>query len=124
MRDIRFGFFNTTYTVMWEYDDKTCFAYCGHQLFNKQLHAIAGYNENYTQYKYETIAEADITKNTITITVPKNDVGNPGMGDVLRNALIGSFLIPNQKKLLNLFPYASIFAYDEALDGRDYIIQY
>lgn len=57
----------------------------------------------------------------MTVTVPKKYVANPCPGIVFSDLIIGVYLTPNQVKF---FPHASVIAYDEALDGRDYIIQY
>ncbi len=124
IKHIRFGFFNTTYIVMWEYNDQYYSALCRHRLFSTQVYADIRYAMGSMLYIFETIAEADIVKNTITITVPKNYVGNISAGDVLSKATITTALLPNQIKFLELFPMLSLIAYDEIVDGRDYTIQY
>lgn len=109
---------------MWEYNDQYYSALCRHRLFSTQVYADIRYAMGSMLYIFETIAEADIVKNTITITVPKNYVGNISAGDVLSKATITTALLPNQIKFLELFPMLSLIAYDEIVDGRDYTIQY
>ncbi len=124
MRSLHFGYFNTSYTVMWECNNNSGFAIFGHKLKNEQLYALVGYSEHFTDYRYETNASADIEKKTVTITVPKKYVGNLSMGDVLKNPICTATLRPNQGALSYRFPFLSLFAYDEVLNGRDYILQY
>lgn len=124
MRSLHFGYFNTTYTMLWECNNNSGYAFFGHKLKNEQFYAIVGYREHFTDYRYETNASVDIEKKTVTITVPKKYVGNLSVGDVLENPLCGATLRPNKEALSYRFPFLSLFAYDEVLNGRNYTIQY
>ena len=123
LRDFKFCYFNISYTVQWSYLDMEGFIILGNQLKQQYMTAYAGYAHGSTMYRFETTAEIDETENTLTITIPKEYIGNPEPGHQLIEPIAAAIVRPNLEFTYTR-PILSILAYDDAMNGKTYTIQY
>ena len=124
VREFRFSLLNTTYAVQWYYNDVWCYCLMNVGRNGAVQSARVGYFNGTIEYRNETVFAVDEAKNTVTITVPKACVCNPGLGAVLTDPFAAAILLPNSEKVLNLFPLVSLVGSDDAIEGRDYSIEY
>ena len=121
---IRPSLFNATYTVQWYYQDIWCYCIMNIDRKGEVEQAYTGYLIDNHDYRNETICKIDETRQIITFSIPKVYVNNPGVGEVLRDPFAVTILMPYSNRLISRFPILGLVGYDEAMEGRDYIIQY
>jgi hypothetical protein len=118
LRGLRFGFFNTSYGVGWEFEGKSWAVVAQQSLFKRQIKAWVGYD---LEQKVTICAVTDAKSNTITFTIPKKDIMSPAAGETLNGICAAAFSLPNHRDLL---PKNMGIAYDEALTFSSYTVQY